>query len=257
MDIWKYFDITHRKIIICNPMSREKLEKFFSLLDLKPGAKVLDIACGKGEILLSLAELFNISGTGIDISPYFLKDIEEKKKNRVPDSDIEFIEIDGAKFRPAGNELFDISMCIGASWIYNGFTGTINALKKMTKPGGIIIIGEPYWIKEPDKKYLEMIEARKEDFNSHYGNMEAAEREGLTCIYTLASNQDDWDNYETLQWWAVYEYIEKNPDDPDNAELLNKLKISKESYLKYGRDTLGWAIYAMGTYNLAPNHEDV
>ncbi len=257
MDIWKYFDITHRKIIICNPMSRGKIMNFFSMLSLKPGSRVLDIACGKGEIILSLAELFDISGTGIDISPYFLKGIKEKKKNRVPDADIRFIEIDGAKYCPAGDELFDVSMCIGASWIYNGFKGTINALKKMTKPGGIIIIGEPYWIKEPDKEYLEMIEVKKEDFNSHYGNIETAEKEGLTCIYTLVSNQDDWDNYETLQWWSVYEYVAENPDDPDNVELLKKIKISKESYLKYGRDSLGWAIYAMGTYNLAPIHGDV
>ena len=79
MDIWKYYDITHKKHLVCNPMNKDKLEGLFSLLDVKPGSKVLDIACGKGEPLIRLAELFNISGTGVDLSPYCIKDCEKKK----------------------------------------------------------------------------------------------------------------------------------------------------------------------------------
>src|SRR4030042_6328849 len=130
MDIWKYYDITHKKHIVLNPMSIDKLDGLFSLLNLKLGSKVLDIACGKGEFLIRLVELFNISGTGVDISTYFLKDFKEKKNERVANSDIKLLEMDGAKYRPKTNELFDLTMCIGASFTYDGFIGTINALKK-------------------------------------------------------------------------------------------------------------------------------
>ena len=243
MDIWKYYAITHKKHIVCDPMSEVKLDGLFSLISLKPGSKVLDIACGKGEILIRLAEIFNISGTGVDISPYFLKDCENKKNERIPNSDIKFLEMDGAKYRPMGNKLFDLTMCIGASWIYNGFIGTINALKKMTKPDGMLIVGEPYWLKDPDNEYLKTSEIKKEDFNSHFKNIDIAEKEGLKCIYTLVSNHDDWDHYETLQWWSTYDYLAANPNDPDNSELLNKIEKAKVEYLLYGRDTIGWAIY--------------
>ena len=84
MDIWKYFDITHKKHSILNPMSEEKLDKLFSLLKLKPNSKVLDIACGKGKSLLKLAELFNVSGVGVDISPYFIKYCKDEKNKRAP-----------------------------------------------------------------------------------------------------------------------------------------------------------------------------
>jgi SAM-dependent methyltransferase len=243
MDIWKYYDITHKKHKVCNPMSIDKLDGLFSLLNLKPGSKVLDIACGKGEILIRLVELFDICGTGVDISPYFLKDCKEKKGERIPNSNVKLLEMDGAKYRSENNELFDLTLCIGASWIYNGFIGTINALKEMTKPGGIIIIGEPHWLKEPDDEYLEMSGLKKEEFNSHYKNIDVGEKEGLTCIYTLVSNHDDWDHYETLQWWSVNEYVINNPGAPDNSELLNKINKAKTEYLLYGRDTVGWAIY--------------
>ena len=41
MDMWKFFDITHREHILCNPMNLEKLEQLITLLPLKPGARVL------------------------------------------------------------------------------------------------------------------------------------------------------------------------------------------------------------------------
>jgi len=248
MDIWKYFDITHKKHLVLDPMSQVKLDGLFSLFKLKPGSKVLDIACGKGEPLIRLAELYNISGIGVDISPYFIKDCEKKKNERVPGSDIKFLEMDGAKYAPKINELFDLTMCIGASFVYNGFIETIKALKKMTKPNGLIIIGEPYWLKKPDDEYLKMSEFKKEEFNSHFENINIGEKEGLNCIYTLVSNYDDWDNYETLQWWSVNDYITTNPDDPDNSELLSKTKKAKIEYLLHGRATIGWAIYVFKRY---------
>jgi len=243
MDIWKYYDITHKKHVLLNPMSTAKFEGLLSLLNLKENCKVLDIGCGKGELLNRLAELFNISGIGVDISPYFIKDCKDRKSERIPDSDIKFLEMDGADYRPEKNELFDLTVCMGASFVYKGFSGTINALKKMTKPDGMIIIGEPYWLKKPDDKYLKISEINKEDYNSHFKNIEAGEKAGLICLYTLVSNHDDWDHYETLQWWSAYDHISTHPDDPDNSELLNSINKAKREYLLYGRDTLGWAIY--------------
>ena len=243
MDIWKYYDITHKKHSDLNPMSKDKLNKLFLLLDLAPNSRVLDIGCGKGESLIRMVELFNISGVGVDLSPYFSKDCKENINKRVPSSDIKILEMDGAKYKPDENETYDLSMCLGASWIYNGFKGTIEALKKMTKPEGLIIVGEPYWLKEPDDEYLKMSGIKKEEFNSHYKNIDVGEKEGLYCVYTLVSNHDDWDHYETLQWLATMDYVTDNPDDQDNPELLKRVKKAKMEYLLYGRNTLGWAIY--------------
>lgn len=58
MDMWKFFNITHREHILCNPMSLEKLEQLITLLSLKLGARVLDIATGKGEFLIRLVERY-------------------------------------------------------------------------------------------------------------------------------------------------------------------------------------------------------
>ncbi len=44
MDNWKFYDITHREHVLCNPMNLEKFEQIIALLRLKPGARVLEIA---------------------------------------------------------------------------------------------------------------------------------------------------------------------------------------------------------------------
>jgi len=243
MNIWKYYAITHHKHDICNPMYGYKLDKLLKLLDLKPGSRVLDIGCGKGEVLIRLAEMYGISGIGIDASPYFIKDCRQKKEARVPSADIEFLEMEGASYSNEANELFGLTACIGASFAYGGLENTITALKKMTRPKGLILIGEPYWLQEPDPQYLKQSGLGKEDISTHLGNIESAQKQGLACIYTMVSNKDDWDHYETLQWWSTIDYMESNPDDKDNAELTEKLSKTKYEYLSYGRDTVNWAIY--------------
>jgi len=66
VDKWKYYDIRHERHLLCNPMNKEKFERVCSLLRLKRGARVLDIACGKGEFLVRLAEPYDISGVGVE-----------------------------------------------------------------------------------------------------------------------------------------------------------------------------------------------
>jgi hypothetical protein len=57
------------------------------------------------------------------------------------------------------------------------------------------------------------------------------------------SSKDDWDKYEGLQWFATAEYARTQPDDPDLAEVVERVSKARVAYLRWGRDTLGWAIY--------------
>jgi cyclopropane fatty-acyl-phospholipid synthase-like methyltransferase len=81
---------------------------------LKRGERVLDIACGKGEFLVRLAEIYGIAGVGVDISPHCIRDCVDKRRRRVPDSDIEFVAMGGAEYRPEVPSSFNAAPCIGA-----------------------------------------------------------------------------------------------------------------------------------------------
>ena len=241
MDTWKFYDVTHRYHEVCNPTSRGKLDELVELLGLNRGSAVLDIACGKAELLTRLAERYEISGVGVDMSPYFVKDAERKLRERVPRAQVQILNTDGADYRP--DQLFDLTMCIGASWVFKGHRGTLNALKTMAKPDALILVGEPFWLKEPDDAYLAAENLTRDMFGTHYDNVLVGEDEGLSPLYTMVSNQDDWDRYETLQWYAAERYARDNPDDPDVSEMLTRVARGRTNYLRWGRDTLGWALY--------------
>jgi SAM-dependent methyltransferase len=243
MDRWKFFDITHREHILCNPMSIEKFEQLIALLRLGRGAQVLEIATGKGEFIIRLAERYGIGGVGVDLSPYCIADARRKHQQRVPDAQLRFLEMDGADYEPEGPESFDLVACIGASWIYGGHRGTLQALEEMAAPGSWIVVGEPYWRREPEAEYLEAIGAERSTYGTHNQNVEVGQELGLEVVYTLVSSQDDWDQYEGLQWYAADEWAGEHPEDPDVKEVLKQVRDSKAAYLKWGRETLGWAIY--------------
>jgi SAM-dependent methyltransferase len=244
MDMWKFYDITHREHVVCNPASEEALARLVELLRLPPSARVVDIGCGKGEFLIRLAEAYGARGTGVDISPFFIRAAEARLKARAPAANVTFAQMDGADFRPDTPHSFSLASCIGASWIFGGHAGTLDALVSMVEPGGWVITGEPYWLREPSEDYLAASGATRDAFGTHASNAEAGERRGLDLVYTLVSGQVDWDDYEGLQWYATAEHARAHPDDPDLPELIRRVAKNKEVYLRWGRDTVGWAIYA-------------
>ncbi len=243
MDIWKFFDITHREHVVCNPTSEEKLTWLVRLLRLPTDAQVVDIACGKGELLIRLAEAYGARGEGIDISPFFIAEAQRRLAARAPGASVTFTETDGSAFEPDEPHSLDLASCLGASWVFGGHAATLDALAGMVKPGGWVVTGEPYWLREPAEEYLEASGVARDDFGSHASNAQAGERRGLDLVQTVVSSQDDWDRYEGLQWYATDEYARDHPDDPDLAELVERVGKAKAAYLHWGRDTLGWAIY--------------
>lgn len=244
MDTWKFFDITHREHRVCNPTSAEKLARLVGLLRLPAGARVADIACGKGELLIRLAEAYGVRGVGVDISPFFIADARRRLQVRASGAEVEFRQMDGADFRPEEPRSLALAACLGASWVFGGHAGTLDALSGMVAPGGWVIVGEPFWLTEPSEEYLAASGIERIAFGTHLANAEAGESRGLELVHTLVSSGDDWDEYEGLQWYAAAEHARSHPDDPDLPELMERVAAGKQLYLRWGRDTLGWAIYA-------------
>ncbi|MHC4470418.1 MAG: SAM-dependent methyltransferase [Planctomycetota bacterium] len=247
MDIWLYFDVTHRHHRYCNPVSEETVRELGVVLGLDTGTRVLDIACGMGEMLIGFAERHGSSGVGVDISPYTLPHAERRKAERVPDADIKLLEMDGKDYRPEPGEVFDVSMCVGASWIWDGFEGTLKALTGLTKPGGLIVSAEPFYRKEPPPEYFEAEDFERETFTTLHGNYEIATRLGLATVWMRGSSEQDWDRYEMDQCAAVDRFARECPDHPDLAEIREKHEKSRDIYLRWGRDHFGFAFWVFRT----------
>jgi trans-aconitate methyltransferase len=243
LDKWKFFGITHRYHRICNPTSQEKYDRLLALLPLSANDPVLEIASGKGELMAQLVERYGITGVAVDQSPYFVEDTRALFADRIPDADVTLLEMDGAEYRADQDHSFSMAACIGASWIFGGHPGTLQALMQWTRPGGLILVGEPFWITEPEPEYLAASEFTRDEFGTHRENVTAGEELGLTLMYTLVSSEDDWDHYEGLTWYASERHLKESPDDPDNKALKTRVDRDREIYLTWQRGCLGWAMY--------------
>ncbi len=248
MYFWKHWDVTHDKHVVCNPMSSEKIDELVKLLNpyLSAESKIVDIAMGKAEFIIRLIEEYNLSAIGIDLSPKFCKDAQENVKKRISNADVELLEMDGADYKPKELESFDLVSCLGASWIYGGYEGTLKYMMELTKKGGIVISGEPYWKSAPPEEYIKIAKELYDDFGeyaSHYENVQIGEKLGLKLVYSIASNLDDWDRYIGLQWHSTDVFAKEHPDDPDLIKIYEKLDKEKEVYFNWERDLFGWAIY--------------
>jgi cyclopropane fatty-acyl-phospholipid synthase-like methyltransferase len=107
MDIWKFYGVTHRDHIVCNPSSEAKIGDLVERLPLKPGARLLDIACGKAAALLRIINRYQATGVGVDISPFEIEVANRNAKARNLDGRIEPVELDGAKYEAKPNS-FDL-----------------------------------------------------------------------------------------------------------------------------------------------------
>lgn len=242
MDSWKFFDITHSDHLYCNPLSPARLEEVIGLLALPPRSHVLDVGCGRAELLIRLAERYGVNGVGIDQSPFAIKRARDEAARRRSEGQLVFFHQDGGEYF-APQATFDLGVCLGASWVFGGYAPMLRTLTRMVKPGGQILVGQPYWIRPPDPGFLAFLKSEPDTYCSHAENVRNGEKEGLAPLLAWASSPEDWDRYECLQWRAAHKWAQAEPEDPDVVTLLARVGAERDAYLTWGRDTLGWGMY--------------
>lgn len=235
-----WYAVAERDHDIQNPTSADKIRQLGERLRLTSASHVLDIACGKGAPAIILATTFGCRITGVERAAEFAADARARVAAAALNDRVEIIEQDAAEFalEPEG---YDVAMCLGASFIWDGLAGTLSALVPAARRGGHVVVGEPYWRRWPlpdgidDGGYVMLDETA--------ARFAAA---GLQLEALFDASLDDWDRYETPHWRALEEWLAANPDDPDAPEFRRRHEQSRHEYLAWQRDLLGWAIFAAG-----------
>ena len=242
LDHVRFSTIAHRDHVFCNPIGAEKLDRMLGLLDLTPGARVLDIGCGKGELMVRMMERYSVAAVGVDTNPHFVKEARARAAARVPKGTLELHERDFASF-PVAPGSFVAAACIGSTHACGGYRQALRALRDAVCPGGHVLVGEGYWKRDPPPEYLTALDAGRDDYNDHAGNIAAAAAEGLIPLYATVSSDDDWDHYEGLYASAVERFVMEHPDDPDAEAMKERIRRWRDAYLRWGRETLGFGVY--------------
>jgi SAM-dependent methyltransferase len=235
----RYYVVAESDHELQNPTSEEKLVFLGRRLGLGPGSRVLDIASGRGGPALVLARGFGCTVEGVEIEPAFQEVAVARAEAEGLTSLLSF-RVEDASRAELPSETYDAALCLGASFVYGDLAETVTTLAPAVRPGGYVVVGEPYWKRLP---LPEDYEDRDLQLTTLEGTVHMFEAEGLPVVSVIASSEDDWDRYETLHWQAVEGWLAANAQDLDAPEIRSRSDRYKHTYLRYGRDHLGWAIF--------------
>jgi SAM-dependent methyltransferase len=126
-----------------NPLTEEQFACLGAALGLPAGASILDLGCGSGEMLCTWARDYGVTGTGIDIYPGFIASAVARAEELGVSGAVWFVASDAAGY--VAGEPVDVAACVGATWIGGGVPGTLALLRQSLKPGGTLLVGEPFW----------------------------------------------------------------------------------------------------------------
>jgi SAM-dependent methyltransferase len=245
VDIPRIFNITESAHRIHNPITPEKLSTLGAALRLELGARVLDLGSGSGEMLCTWARDHGITGIGIDMSQLFTEQAKRRAEELGITHQVKFIHGDAAGY--VCDEKVSVAACIGATWIGGGVADTIELLARSLCPGGIILIGEPYWRQLPPTEDVARgchAQAISEflmlpELLASFGRL------GYDVVEMVLADQDGWDRYEAAKWLTMRRWLEANPDDELAKEVRAQLTSEPVRYATYTREYLGWGVFAL------------
>ncbi len=245
MDIPRIFTIRESSHRIHNPFTSRQLAVLGQALDLAPGARLLDLASGSGEMLCTWARDHQVTGTGVDLSSDFTASARARSVELGVADKVTFVHGDASGY--VAEEPVDLAACVGGSWIGGGVAGTIDLLRRSLRPGGTMLIGEPYWRREPpDHATLEACQARsRDDFLALHVLIEQFGQLGYDLVEMVLADQGSWDRYRAAQWLNIRRWLDSNPDDDLAGELRVELTTAPARYARYEREYLGWGVFAL------------
>ena len=186
-----------------------------------------------------------IIGTGIDMSQLFTGQAKLRAEELGVADRVEFIHADAAGY--VAEEKVDVAACVGATWIGGGVAGTIELLAKSLRPGGIILIGEPYWLQLPPTE--DVAKGCQADSISDYlmlpellvsfGNL------GYDVVEMVLADREGWDRYEAAKWFTMRRWLEANPEEEMAKDVRAQLTSEPERYARFTREYMGWGVFAL------------
>jgi len=227
---------------ILNPLVESQLRLLGEVSRIGPGTRVLDLACGKGEMLCRWAGWFGASGIGVDLSHVFAAAARARAEELGVADRVTIVQGDAAAY-PAEPGAFHVASCLGATWIGDGIAGTIDLLRVAVRPGGLILVGEPFWLEAPPPGAAAALGLADEDYVSLAGTLDRLDAAGVELVEMVLANPDSWDRYEAAHWWTITDWLAANPDDPDHAAMRRLLDQERRAYLAWGRRYLGWGVF--------------
>lgn len=241
----RLFSIRESRHRIHNPLTERQLADLGERLDLPAGARFLDLACGSGEMLSTWARDHGVTGVGVDLNPDFVAAARARAAELGTSDAVRFVEADAAGY--VADEPVDVAACVGATWIGDGVPGTLDLLSRSVRPGGMLLVGEPYWRTTPaTPEALAACGVESADAYVPLPDLLASfGAEGYDVVEMVCATEASWDRYMAPQWLAMRRWADTHPGHELHDEVRRLLATEPQQYATGARTHFGWGVFAL------------
>lgn len=212
-ELWSRFELfeaLHHNTAIASPMADGDLDRVVELLNPAAGARMLDLACGYGELLKRLSRHGRLGGgvfegVGVDLSPWMvaaaarqqepgLRWVLAEARSLLADSTGDLVE-----------GPWDMVCCLGASWIWYGLHGTIRAVADLAESGAMVAIGDMHVRPECDVATVGQSHGRVDSLDEI---SQWFDRYEIDVVGRVPTSDIDWNDYldrveEAAETWST------------------------------------------------------
>ena len=225
--------ITHGDLPFANPLSEQAIDAAIAGLELKPGARVLDIGAGNGELLTRIFEAHPGTTTvAVEPSEPWAEAARDRGVHIVYEQTLEEAPLDPP---------FELVCCIASSHAIGGWD---EALREYAKLGDQALVGEGFWRREPTDAYLRdaLGGATRDELPTHDGLLEGARAAGWEVVAESVAADEDWARYEETLIAQGEAHLASDPD-PDLQRWVDAAKARWGH--PDGKDTLGFSLLTL------------
>ena len=238
MEDWKYRQILSAPLAL----SSERLDEIVEAFALPMGAKLVDLGCGEGHLMIALARRFGAACTGMDDRPATITTARRNALVAGVEHLVHVAQGDAFAFSAAPGS-FDATLCLTGTWILGGYRRTLNRLAAWTMPGGLLAIGETFSFEPPEAAYFRGRSLAPSAFRSDEGNIAIGIEQGLEFVNSWTATQEEWDAHHESQFAAARRWLAANPAGDDASEVESRIDDAERHFYDHDRFEQRWAAY--------------
>ncbi|MGH3414349.1 MAG: methyltransferase domain-containing protein [Marmoricola sp.] len=228
----------HARMRWNTPLSDPHCALLLDRLHVPPGARVLDLGCGWGELLLRAVSAAPDAteparGVGVDRDAATLERGRRLAAARGLGRRVSFAEGDAAAWQQPAERV----ICVGASHAFGGTEQALQRLAALVSPGGRLLFGDGCWETPPTEAAATLFGPDVLDFADLVGRAATA---GWRVRHLSTADQREWDDFESTWTDGQEEWLAAHPDDPRAEEVREMLDERRTEYLTTYRGVLGF-----------------